>query len=109
MSEHPACCRPTDSGLAVFVRLTPKSSRDALEGVGATDDGRSHIKARVRAAPEDGKANAALKKLLAKSFGIPASAVSLTSGATARLKTLELRGETAGLLARLEHMIGDGR
>lgn len=109
MTEPPACCRPTDSGLTLFVRLTPKSSRDALEGMVATGDGRSHLKARVRAVPEDGKANAALQKLLAKAFGIPAGAVSLTGGATMRLKTLELRGETAALVARLAQLTADSR
>ncbi|WP_048647335.1 DUF167 family protein [Nitratireductor soli] len=109
MMELPACCRATDGGLTLFVRLTPKSSRDGLEGMVTTDDGRSHLKARVRAVPEDGKANAALQKLLARAFGIPAGAVSLTGGATMRLKTLELRGETAALAAQLAQLIAGSR
>lgn len=109
MADHPACCRPVDDGLLLFVRLTPKSSRDAVEGMVSADDGSAHLKARVRAAPEGGKANAALEKLLAKTFGIPAGAVSLKAGATARLKTIALRGETSALLARLTQLVEDSR
>ncbi|MGD9502903.1 MAG: DUF167 family protein, partial [Methyloceanibacter sp.] len=46
------------------VRLTPKSSRDAIEGL-AEFGGETVLKARVRAVPEAGRANAALEKLIA--------------------------------------------
>ncbi|QZZ36975.1 DUF167 family protein [Nitratireductor kimnyeongensis] len=91
----------SDEGLALFVRLTPKSARDAIEGAVKTADGRSHLKARVRAVPENGKANAALEKLLAKEFGVPPTSVSVTGGATARLKTVEIRGVPKELLTHL--------
>lgn len=105
MAETPACFRLTDAGLVLFVRLTPKASRDALEGLGETDDGRSHMKARVRAVPENGKANTALEKLVAKGFGVPASAVSVVSGATARLKTVELKGDPTALHEALKRLL----
>jgi hypothetical protein len=50
--------------------------------------GQPFVKARVRAAPEDGAANAALCALIAKTVGRPKSAVSVVRGATARLKHL---------------------
>ena len=84
-------------GADLFVRLTPKASRDALEGVETTADGAAHVKARVRAVPEDGKANEAARKLLARALGLPASKVSLESGATARLKSFYLAGDPAGI------------
>jgi uncharacterized protein YggU (UPF0235/DUF167 family) len=58
-------------GIRLRVRLTPKGGRDALEGVEAIADGRSILKARVRAAPEKGAANAALEALVAKACGVP--------------------------------------
>lgn len=79
-----------DQGVELFVRLTPKSSRDAIEGTSVSADGRSHLKARVRAVPEDGKANAALVKLVAKTFKAPVSSVIIISGQTARLKTVRI-------------------
>ena len=96
-------------GLTLYVRLTPKSSRDALEGVETLSDGQSVLKARVRAVPEDGKANDALIKLVAKSLKIPASRARLTSGATSRHKVLALEGDGAELSAKLESLAAQKR
>jgi uncharacterized protein len=88
-------------GLALHVRLTPKSSRDSLEGVETLADGARVLKARVRAVPEDGKANAALIALVAKQIKCPASRIRLASGATSRQKTLLLDGDAEALAAQL--------
>ncbi len=91
--------------MALHVRLTPKSSRDALEGVEILADGARVLKARVRAVPEDGKANGALVALVAKSLKMTASRVKITSGATARNKTLLLEGDASDISAKLEHLL----
>jgi uncharacterized protein YggU (UPF0235/DUF167 family) len=88
--------------VSFHVRLTPKGGRDAVEGWEAASDGSEHLKARVRAVPENGKANTALVALLADRFGVPKSAISIVSGATARLKRVEIAGDPAQLAARLE-------
>ena len=93
---------PCDGGLLVSVRLTPRGGRDAIDGIKQLSDGRAVLKARVRAIPEDGAANAALVKLFARACGCPASAVSLVSGATSRIKTLKIVGEGSVLQSRLE-------
>jgi uncharacterized protein (TIGR00251 family) len=87
--------------LVLCVRLTPKSVRDEIIGVDHLSDGRAVLKARVRAAPQDGEANAALIKLISKTLRIPAAAIRLESGATARLKTLVLTGDAEALVAAL--------
>jgi uncharacterized protein YggU (UPF0235/DUF167 family) len=79
--------------LVLHVRLTPKGGRDAVEGIERLSDGRSVLKARVRAVPEDGKANDALLRLIATLCGVPARSVALTGGATSRLKTLRIEGD----------------
>lgn len=89
--------RIAGSRLMVDVRLTPRGGRDALDGPAALSDGRRVLKARVRAAPEDGAANAALEGLLAEALGVGRSAVSVVQGKTARLKTLAVEGDTARL------------
>lgn len=94
--------RRRDDGIELFVRLTPKAARDALEGVEQTADGHSHLKARVRAVPEKGAANAALARLVAKSLRVPAGSVEVVAGGTARLKTLRLTGDPATLSALVE-------
>ncbi len=88
-------------GVTLFVRLTPKGGRDALEGIESLSDGRRVVKARVRAAPEGGRANAALVELLAKTLQTPKSAVSFSAGETARLKKLFIAGDPARLIAAL--------
>ena len=96
--------RPCAHGVELFVRLTPKSSRDAVEGPERSADDRCHLKARVRAVPEDGKANKALEKLLSKTFGVPASSITIVAGHTARLKTVCIAGETEDLTQRLKRL-----
>ena len=88
----PAFCRRSGDSLDIFVRLTPKSARDAVEGPESTSDGRVYLKARVRAVPEDGKANKALLKLMAATLDVPARLVSIVSGETVRLKTVRVSG-----------------
>ncbi|MER8463353.1 DUF167 family protein [Mesorhizobium sp. M1396] len=94
--------RLRDGGVDLFVRLTPKAALDRLEGVETSADGRSHFKARVRAVPENGAANKALEKLIAKTLDVPVSAVSIVAGGTARLKTLRIAGDPAALVKRIE-------
>lgn len=94
--------RPRENGVDLFVRLTPKAALDRLEGVETAADGRSHLKARVRAVPENGAANKALEKLIAKALGVPASAVSIVAGGTARLKTVRVAGDPAMLAKGIE-------
>ncbi|HWX14189.1 MAG TPA: DUF167 family protein [Methylocella sp.] len=93
-----------DNELFLSVRLTPKSSRDEIDGIGLLADGRSILKVRVRAVPENGKANTALLRLLAKTLRVPASAVRLESGASGRLKTLCVQGNAKCLVAGLERL-----
>ncbi|TIS86142.1 MAG: DUF167 domain-containing protein, partial [Mesorhizobium sp.] len=61
--------RPRDDGIDLFVRLTPKAAVDRIEGIETAADGRSHLKARVRAVPENGAANTALERMMAKALG----------------------------------------
>jgi len=93
-------------GLALWVRLTPKGGRDALDGLEPLADGRIVLKARVRAAPEDGRANEALIALLAKTLATPKSAVSVASGATARVKKIFVAsGDGPRLVATLQALL----
>lgn len=74
------------------VRLTPSGGADRIDGKAIDEAGLPYLKARVRAAPEKGEANAALEKLLAKALGVPKSNVQVARGATARVKTVEIEG-----------------
>ena len=74
------------------VKLTPGASADRIDGWGVDADGRPVLKVRVRARPVEGEANAALILLLAKSLGVPRSAVSLARGGQSRQKMIEIDG-----------------
>jgi uncharacterized protein len=84
----------------VRVRVTPKSSVETVEGVGATAEGAAFF-ARVRSAPADGEANAALEKLVARWLEVPKSTVRVTHGAKSRVKSLTISGDLGCLEQRL--------
>ena len=89
-------------GVTLAVRLTPKGGRDAIDGIETMSDNRAVLKIRVRAAPSEGEANAALIKLIAKAVGVPPREVSLVAGATARIKRLIISGDGPTLVTALE-------
>jgi uncharacterized protein (TIGR00251 family) len=102
VSPHTAAIRESGTGVRFAVRLTPKGGRNAIEGWTKGADGRMHLKARVAAPPEAGKANAALIALLAKTLRVAKSNVAIVGGETARLKQVDVTGDADYLLARLE-------
>jgi uncharacterized protein (TIGR00251 family) len=97
--------RVSADAVLLSLRLTPRSSKDALEGVETLADGRSVLKARVRAVPEDGKANEALLRLLAKTLDLPVRSLSHSSGATGRTKVIRIEGAPETTLARLAALL----
>lgn len=97
---QPGPVRVETGGISLRVRLTPKSSRDEIGGVEATAEGDA-VKARVRAVPEDGKANAALETLVAGWLGVAKSAVAVVAGGKSRVKRVAVAGDAADLAARI--------
>ena len=93
-------------GVRVEVRVTPRSSREGIEGVEIDAAGKARLKVRVSAPPADGEANTRVVKLLSKALGRPASAIVLASGAHARNKTFEIAGDADELLAKLQELAG---
>ncbi len=92
--------------LVLRVRLSPKSAADRIEGIDHLSDATAVLKVRVRALPQDGEANEALLRLLAKSLGIGTSMLHLESGATARVKVVAIAGDAAAIEARLSALCG---
>jgi uncharacterized protein (TIGR00251 family) len=95
-------------GLVLAVRLTPKGGRDTIDGVERLADGRAVLKVRVRAAPSEGAANAALIKVIAAALDTAPRNVSLTAGAAARLKRIKIAGDAAALAATLGGVVAAG-
>lgn len=84
--------------------MTPRASRNSLGEVIALPDGPA-LKLSVTAAPEDGKANAAVLKLLAKALHLPKTSLSVMVGTSARSKTIFVPGDAATLEPMLEALI----
>ena len=96
--------RSEASGLVVSVRLTPRSDRDAIDGIAQLADGKTVLKARVRALPAEGLANAALVRLIAGTLGVRPRDVSVVAGQSARLKRVKVAGSAGALAALLERI-----
>jgi uncharacterized protein (TIGR00251 family) len=94
----------TADGVTLEVRLTPRGGRDAIEGVERRTDGRAVLKARVRAAPFEGQANAALCRLLAQELGLAPRQVEIAAGEGARIKRLRIAGDPQMLDAVLDRL-----
>jgi uncharacterized protein (TIGR00251 family) len=94
--------RVSPDGVRVRLKVAPKSKREQIGGLLDEPDGSKALKVSVTAAPEDGRANAAVIALLAKEWGVAKSAISVVSGATDRRKLVEIRGPSQELLARLQ-------
>jgi uncharacterized protein len=73
-------------GTQIAVRVTPKASANRL----TYDDGA--LRAYVTTVPVDGKATAAVVKLLARALGIAPTRLTLIRGATARDKVFVVEG-----------------
>lgn len=67
-------------GTIIPVRATPKASRTRIEREG------NALRIYVTAAPDKGKANEAIRKILAKALGVAKSDLTLLRGDTARDK-----------------------
>jgi len=79
------------NGSVIFtVRLSPRASRDAIEG-----EFQGALKVRLTAPPVENRANEALRRLLAANLNLPASAVKIVSGEKSRTKRVSIEGVSA--------------
>ncbi len=82
------------------VRVQPGASRTRVGGRYG-DDLPPVLVVKVTARPVEGRANGAVTEALADAFGLRASAVTLLSGGSSRLKVFELEGGDPDRLADL--------
>lgn len=91
---------PWEDGAAFYVKAHAGARRD---GIGGLHDGM--VKVEVTTAPEKGKANKAIAKLLAKALRVGAGSVELLSGETSQRKRFGVHGmdpvELRGRLIRI--------
>lgn len=76
-----------DRSITLTLKVIPKSSKNEI--VGVLDDGSLRVK--ITAAPEKGKANAAVCAFLAEVFDVPKRNVEILRGETAPNKQVVVR------------------
>jgi hypothetical protein len=91
IAQHP-------EGVMFLVRVTPRASRDAIEG-----EYQGALKVRLTAPPVDDRANDALRKFLAANLKVPASAVRIVAGEKNRTKRVLVKGVTS---AQIQQLLG---
>lgn len=94
-------------GVRVALLVSPRASRNRILGIAADADGGARLKVAVTAPPEDGKANRAVIALLAKSWRVPKTRLSIATGAGARRKLLHVDIGGAGDEKELMQRIND--
>lgn len=94
VAPNAAWLAATDDGVRIAARVSPRASKN---GVVASD---TELRIRVTAAPEDGRANTAVIKLLAKQLHCAKGAISIVQGASTRAKVIEIVGLSEVEVAR---------
>jgi uncharacterized protein YggU (UPF0235/DUF167 family) len=92
--------RATADGVTLMMKVQPKSRRPGLQGVAPGADG-ERLRLGVTEAAEGGRANDAVRALIADILHLPRSAVTIIAGATSREKTVRVLGDPAALADRL--------
>ena len=87
------------------VSVSPNAGENKISGTRENASGSLQLAVRVTAAPDKGKANAAVIKLLSKVLGQPKSAFTIVSGETARQKTIEIAAQPDDIDARLDEIM----
>ncbi len=72
--------------MILTVRVVPRSGRTCFDSIMAN----GHYKLRLKASPVDGKANAELIRWLSGEFAVPRENVIIRTGASSRMKTVEI-------------------
>lgn len=85
MADLPDLTARARPGAEIAVRVSPRASRNAVVAEGDA------VRVYVTTAPTDGKATAAVQKLLAKALGVAPSTLELVRGAKSREKIFRLR------------------
>lgn len=82
-------------GAVIFVRASTNGNSDAISGVETRADGKTYLKIKTTAIAENGRANDAIIRLLAKHLDIPKSWINILAGQTSREKSILVNASKA--------------
>jgi uncharacterized protein (TIGR00251 family) len=90
----------TSEGVILSIEVTAGAKRERFPA--GFNPWRKTIGCRVAAPALEGRANAAVLSIIARSLGVPASSVTILSGATSSAKKVLVKGaRKAGIMLRL--------
>lgn len=93
--------RLTDDVVEVIVKVSPRASVSQLNGILEVRDQTFGVKVQLTSVPEQGKANTELVRLLAKTWGVSKSRITIVSGKTSQLKTIHIQLENEAEVQQL--------
>lgn len=92
-------------GVEIHIRATPNAKVEKIDGIESRDDGNQYLKVKIRAIPEDGAANDAIIKIIAKTLKIPKSDIELKAGQKGRTKCLLVKNENLDIEAIIKALL----
>lgn len=95
MFDHP-WLKSAKDGVYLTLHAQPGAKHTAFRGLHG-----EAVKVAVQQAPQDGKANRAIEKFLARALALPASAVKVVSGESSRSKRVFIEGDAEVVSLRL--------
>jgi len=98
--------RKAKSGVEVNVRVIPRASKDAIEGVDVTALGPA-LRIRVRAVPDRGEANRSVERVLAEWLDLPRTSVAVIAGAASRAKRVAVVGDVESVDAMIRAKVAE--
>lgn len=84
-----------EAAVTLKVHLQPRASREGIDGLHG-----DALKVKVTAPPVEGRANKAVKKLLAEKFGLSPSQIEIIAGERSREKLLRISGISRAAMER---------
>jgi uncharacterized protein len=93
-------------GTFLHIRATPKARHDAIEKLVPLANGGLALAVKVTAVPENGKANAAIIALLAKTIGVAKSSFTQVAGVIDRNKVFRIDANQETIAAWLADIAG---
>jgi uncharacterized protein (TIGR00251 family) len=85
-----------DGAVTFLIRVVPRASRNAIEG-----EYQNTLKVRLTAPPLDGRANEAVRRMLAETLKVPVSAARIVAGEKNRTKRVAIQGISRAAIENL--------
>jgi uncharacterized protein (TIGR00251 family) len=90
----PPAIHDSPAGVVIEVKVMPRSSRNRIDGIRG-----DRLLVRLTAPPVEGAANDALREVLGRALGIPATLIQIAAGSHSRQKRVVIPGVAAADVA----------